>query len=221
MGELFAGLLAFFAFGTVAFWILFAAAWILMGVFVENDWPGYTTISFVVITLVLYYAGVLQFSWIIQNPLQASFYFLSYFVIGAVWAVGKWWRFVTRIFERYDDIRREFLKLRGVEGNKVPDAFKKEWLDHIRRETDYGREVKLKIGNNGVVHPSPNEHKSEIYLWILFWPWSVVGYFLDEPLKKLVRWIYRRISTLLEKISLNVFKSTKDDFFENPTRSDR
>lgn len=219
MSEAFLAAAAIFAIGTWPFWIMALVVCLVMIVFIESDWSGWATITFLWIGAFLYFTGNLHPGWILEHPFLGVAYFFGYFAIGTTWALYRWWRFVVRIADKYIDKKRRFLQNQGLSGEVIPANLWNTWIHSLDIFNQRGPDVwqvylagyKLKINSTGIVPPDPAEHKSSIYMWILFWPWSMVGYILDEPVRRLLRWIFRRIRTRLEKISAYAFRGINTD----------
>lgn len=206
------GLLLLFAFGTMGFWVLLALASCLLIGLLEFTKSGWATFTLFATLVILYWAGNFTFHWIGEHPYLFALYILGYLVTGAGWAIFKWWRFVVNLVEKYNDRKSKFLKERRIREVVIPDEFKAEWARHVRDFYDRYQPYTVQVLNDGIVPPDPNNHKEEIYLWITFWPWSMLWFVLDEPVRKTVRAIYRSIRNSLVRISEHAFQSTKADF---------
>ena len=216
---MFSFLTGLFIIGSVGFWILVAVVSILMFYFLEYDKSFRASLTLIITILFLFWFGNLSFSYISANPLQFLAFVAGYFVAGAVWTVVKWWFFVYRMREEYNEIRESFLRSENVGGPGIPDDLKSNWYGYLRRNVNYGKygsRSRLKLIANGVEPPKPNDFKSRIYSWMVFWPWSMVYTLIDDPVRKIFRFIYRNIKYLLERISAHAFRKTWDDF--NPVR---
>lgn len=205
-----------FAFGTVGFWVLLAVASCLLVGFLEFTNSVWATFTLFVTLVLLYWAGNFTFLWISEHPYLFALYIAGYLVVGAGWAIFKWWRYVVNLVEKYNDHKIHFLKSRGIKGTVIPDELKADWARQTNDRYDRYMSSPIKVGSHGIVPPDPNDHKEEIYLWITFWPWSVLWFVLDEPVRKTVRAIYRGIRNSLVRISEHAFRGTKADFVTEP-----
>ncbi len=64
---------------------------------------------------------------------------------------------------------------------------------------EYNRRSDFKI-------PSPKEYKSDIMLWMSYWPVSAVWTIINNPFKKIFIRIQKSLEGVYEKISAHVFK---------------
>ncbi len=71
-----------------------------------------------------------------------------------------------------------------------------------KRKIDYpslAKDFKFKI-------PKPSEHKSDIILWMSYWPFSAFWTLIDNPFKKIFNGIFKRLEGVYNKIAAYVFK---------------
>lgn len=213
-----AGLEAMVAIGTIGFWImLFVISCCMVG-FLEFRRSGFATLTFLGTLFVLYHLMGMNMNWFVQRlPWVALYVFLYVFVVGVLWAVFKWWRKVENLAQKCKELKYEFLRSRKITTGTIPDDQIENWHDWIRTKGD--DEVRaLKKDETGIVPPHPNDYKEEIYLWICFWPWSMIWFVFDEPVRKLARTLYRQIRGSLVAISEHSFKDIKGDFAPPPVR---
>lgn len=52
-------------------------------------------------------------------------------------------------------------------------------------------------------------NKGRITNWMIYWPFSLVWTFIDEPIKKSFKWIYSKLEGKYRKISENITKDLK------------
>ena len=109
-------------------------------------------------------------------------------------------------YERQDKI--EFLREHSISIPsddrliEIPDRLKDEWRKRVQK---ISRELQFKM------RPRPRDNKGLITLWMIYWPWSMAWYILNDPIKRFANWIYRRIQQMLEFISKHVWKDIAKD----------
>jgi hypothetical protein len=59
--------------------------------------------------------------------------------------------------------------------------------------------------------PQVREHKSDIMLWMTYWPFSCVWTLINDPIRKIFRTIYANIAKSLQSISDRMFKGAIAD----------
>ena len=207
-----AGLGAVVAIGTVGFWIMMFVISCCMVGFLEFRRSGFATLTFIATLFILYHLMDMNVSWFVQHlPWVALYVSLYIFVVGVLWAFFKWWRKVENLAQKCKEFKYEFLRKNNITDNSIPAEHMEDWHVWIQTKSDHTM-YELKINSTGIVPPHPNDYKEEIYLWIFFWPWSMLWFIFDEPVRKLFRALYRGIRGSLVAISENSFKDIKGDF---------
>jgi len=200
---LLAGAVGLLAFGTFWFWALLALETVLLLSLIEFEQGAWATFTMLVALLLLQWLGdVKVFSYLYHHPLVSLKYFGYYLACGAVYAVVKWYLFVTDHKDRYKDVKDKFLKDRGVEDGVMTQELKEALQEKI---SDLHIEVKTQVTN----------HKSRITMWMTYWPWSLLWTIVDDFVKRLFKEIYRWIQSTLQRISDHVWKDVADDLPEN------
>ncbi len=120
---------------------------------------------------------------------------------GTGWSIVKWWLYVTRQREKYEEVKTDFLQSKAAPGAKIPDKAREKWAEMVRARTAYGFEFR----------PRAREHKADILFWMTYWPWSGFWTLLNDPIRRLFRAIYHRITGILQRISDHAFKGTEND----------
>jgi len=95
----------------------------------------------------------------------------------------------------------KFLGLYLVVG--ITWSFIKWYLLLIRRKEKYAE-------NQWQGIPTAKEYKSEIIVWMSYWPWSMTWTLLNDPIKRFFNFIYLKFSTLYQKLSDRIFKDIID-----------
>lgn len=209
-------LLSLFAVGTIWFWALLVVHTFVILALIEHEKAGWATITMIATFAVLHFFGDFNVvSAAIHNPLTALAVVAGYFAAGTAWAVAKWWFYVGRCREQYDELKARFLERKGVAGPAIPDALKKEWKEHLSQDYEFGRRVGRRFSSDSVI-PKAGEHKGRITTWMCYWPWSMVWTLLSDWVKRLWNQIYLQIKGLLQSIANRQFRGVEDDLAEPP-----
>ncbi len=191
METFFVSFLAAIAFGTLWGWIIFAAALVLIIACVDNDrgFPAFFTLLFATVFLFsLHLKHAVMY--ITTHPVNTLIGIGLYFVAGTVWGVTKWFLYVTKKLEEYKEKRAEFLRKNSAT-EVTPDLVRK-FKDYMYLYDDKS--------------PQVHSHKSDILMWMTYWPFSSVWTLLNDPLRRAFRAIYRSISSMLQSMSDRLFK---------------
>jgi hypothetical protein len=198
---------AFFAMSGWAFWVLLLIETIILCACVEYEAGVWSVISLVVAGfLVKTFGNFDVFSWVYNNPWMFAQYVGYYFVVGTFYCILKWWSWAKNEREKYDERKKAFLKHRKISDGKIPENLKLDWERCSHTEMD-GEE---KVANS----------KWKIYMWIVYWPWSGLWTLIHDPIKRILKFIYRQIKGLLKNIYDRQFADVKSDFLTPEERDE-
>lgn len=186
--------------GALGFWLFAAFVALVLMALIANERPGWATLFFLAAAFATnYLTGVKVFDWVSENPLGAALVILAYLAIGVVWSIAKWAFFVYAERRAYDRMKTDFLLARqcGNSSGAVPKELQGDWGRYIAHRR---------------FPPHAAHNKTRIVTWMAFWPWSLVWTMIDDPIKRIFEFLYRRIQTLLEGISKRAFQGTESDF---------
>ncbi len=171
----------------------FALPWYFMGFVVllflvdvalcESDEFGWATTVLVVGTGLAVWlgGGINPFSYVWNNLAEVFGFFVLYFAVGVAWSVGKWYLFLLRLREQVKSGEHQDIGLqqKGLNENA------------IKRK----RPAKSFAKNN----------KGRILGWIGHWPFSMIGTFIGDFIKRIVTNIYNVLQGLFDRMSNHVF----------------
>lgn len=191
-----------FAFGTFWFWSLLIVANIVLLFTIEYHRSFLATFTTAIFLAILHFwGGISVFSYLLQHPMQALVCFIGYFVTGSLWAIAKWWFHITSERRRYNERKQEFCERNGLAyENPIPAGHREKWLVEVNRH-----------GSSIEMVPKAHNHKAEIYLWITWWPWSMVWTLINDPVRRLCRFIYFKLAGTFNEMSKRVFTGTEND----------
>ena len=187
----------------VSFWVLSFVAFIALMAFVENKLGGWA------IATVIFYLAMIHFfssrGWTPVNILEYAqahwgevfLGIASYFVVGTLWSILKWWSFVKGERRKYDEA---VLKREQELGRPMAQWTEEELTDLF----------KYRYGTESIeIRPKVDSHKEDIFLWIGFWPFSATWTIIDDPVRRICKAIYDLIRKQLQAISDNAWKGTE------------
>lgn len=195
------------AVGGVLFWIFVSIVALVLFIVVANEKPGWATI-YVVVTLVLL-AWLGDFNlWkvVTHEPWWAVALFAAYVVLGVSWSFWKWWFFVTDKRDKFLELKNRYEKV--VKDDKPESEYcHLDYdcsLNHLRREMELNKK------------PRARDNKARILTWTIYWPWSFVWTIIDDPLKKLFKYIYKKLQAVYQKIADKVYVGVDETVPELP-----
>lgn len=210
-------MLTLFAIGTFWFWVLLAVHFCVLLALIEYEKVGWATFSLITVFAALHFLGDFNVvSAAFLNPIAAAMVLGGYFVAGTAWSIVKWWFYVRRCREEYDEMKAAFLQSRAVEGSVIPEQYKKQWKEQLEGAYRYHTSRRLTYSPAGGIIPKAGDHKGRIMTWMCYWPWSAVWTLINDPVKRLFKQIYLQIQGLLQAISNSAFRGVEDDLKEPP-----
>lgn len=169
------------------FWILTVFVFALLVWEVANEKSVKAVFTIALYILIIHLFGdVSLFSTLKMHPEYIYIGVPTFFVLGALWSLVKWWLFVKRMALEWRECRMSCLINNGI-------------LD-ATLDTTIPEHLKLKI--HKTTKPLARTNKNRIITWMVYWPFSMVWTILDEPW----RLIYEFMSRVFQKISDHVWR---------------
>lgn len=219
-------------------WILVILASVII-VYALDDDRGALASTTAIITFVALalFSDMPILHWIVSNPLNLLIYIGLYLVGGGLWGLIKWYLFAANRRDRYEDMKREWLKDKSVVGTEIPESLKDEWKKFLlgqhewsedtgewveteepqrKNESDYDYRNRTYNSRKPVrrlkLIPVAWEHKALILTWMTYWPWSFLWTVTNDFIRKAFKRIQRALSDLMDRIARFVFRDTAKDF---------
>lgn len=185
--------------GSLWFWVLVALVVVIEFFMVEYENPTAATFTLIGAFVLLAIFGDFNLWHAVRsNPVEAGIAGASYFLLGAVWSVGKWWFYVKDLYSQYQEARAKFMQDHGKNANELMgDTLKDMW--------------KKSYSSMHLSKPKIREHKGRIMVWMTYWPWSMVWTVVNDPVKKIFAAIFKELQGLYQKIADSVYKDAERD----------
>ncbi len=74
----------------------------------------------------------------------------------------------------------------------------------INWEQSFNRRGFLNI--NGGLPPMVRFNKTKILTWMIYWPWSAIWTVINDPIKRIFKFIYNVVQDYLQSISNRIFR---------------
>lgn len=193
-----------FAIGTIWFWLLLFIDFCIITALVENESGVWATIVFLGSLFGLNFLWKLPIIDSVKaNPGHTALLILSYFAIGIVWSIVKWYFFVHNKMVKYNNFKAKFLADNKAESLTGELAVKfMNWLAN-----NYEARAE---GIDGTA-PTASEHKAALTRWGTYWPFSIVGTLLNDVVRRTWEYIYEMLQTTYQRMSEAIFKSATAD----------
>lgn len=117
-----------------------------------------------------------------------------FFMIGGLWSVFRWWRYVV-------NIRDAFIVFRDEQLENNPSYTQ---ADLVSKFVSYGPTDITSFP------PRASANQSKICMWILLWPFSVVHWIFADLMSSVVKYIAQSLTSVYARITKAVFGSLMD-----------
>jgi len=135
-------------------------------------------------------------------------YLSLYFVVGIIWSFLKWFFFLKEVKNKYNTTRDEY--------SKIKDTNSPNFLENLRQyinEKMYKYSYDFNISYDGkMTYPQASENKARITTWIAHWPLSMIWTLINDPVRKVLNYIFNQFKGIYQKMSNYIFGSIKEDF---------
>jgi hypothetical protein len=188
------------------FWILPWALTVEIGLFVvlifliQLEKFGWST--FLVVASVVTYSIVghyLKWPKVSEVFSRDNFWlvlqYIGYYLVGAVvWSYGKWVFFLFE-FRRIRDKAVESFKANLKLNPERYHVQGELTIDDIRRNLGGDQYKRTYLSSS----PAAKDYKAMIVAWAIWWPASLIGTLLDDPIRKFLNFLFDRFSSLYQK----------------------
>jgi hypothetical protein len=181
---------------------------ILISAMVEMENSGWATTFFSLsIALLFWHYWSDIWGWVSQNPFDTFIFTGGYIIAGIIWSIIKWKSYISRSARHFEYLKTKFTTEIGQIGANWIRWI--AWLDKDSHklnnahfyERDEPEDIVRKLTINA------NEKKPVIVSWIAYWPMSIAATLLNDPIRRLMSYIYDRISGLFQRMSNNSAKN--------------
>lgn len=190
--------LGIFTLGTISFWIFTIVAFLVIIGCLEYERGDVATFVFIIAGFFLSFFNQFNiFKWIIINWQLTLLFCGIYFLAGTVWAFIKWYFYLHNQKDAYNDAKEEIFRQYNVKSlTEVSNEKLSNWeFDQLRKLS---------------VVPSAKGKKGTILMWMIYWPASTVWTIINDPVRKVFRIIYQKISGGFDKIAKKIFSDVED-----------
>ncbi len=193
-------------------------------VFTEVENFGVATVTLIASLILTHFIpGLGLLHWIQGHVVETVLYTLAYIAGGVVWSFVKWFSYLVSFRDKFREQKVAFLKyqafrkqeiadLKGlgpVELNltgpipaEMNDSFK-QWLKDQHGTWATGD---LRTMQN-LEKPQASKNKARIVAWMALWPLSMLGTFLNDPVRRLFNFLFNYFKALYQKLVDHVLRN--------------
>ena len=204
---LFAGLGAYFVFGTVWFFIIGAVLFSWLVFLTEKE--SHFFASVIVLAFIWLTTSANGFS-IVDNPLTALKWLGIYFAAGTAWSFVKWFQFLFKKRDELKTLKDRYVGKFGVAldaNGKLPPQDMDDFIKFLNDQRYTTAENYGSIKTPQDIVPSVAGRISDLTRWIVWWPFSLTWAICNDLFRKLGRAIVRVCEGAYAKLANSVFSS--------------
>lgn len=138
--------------------------------------------------------------FMLHHTLDAVIYVLAYLATGVVWSFIKWFSFLIQFRDKFHEVRDDWHQRNNVQvGAELTTAQEIE-LNRVLQWDSYGGQD---LGHK----PKAVKNKRRIVAWMAYWPFSVIGTLINDPIRRLFRFLFNSFKALYQRIADHVFRN--------------
>lgn len=186
-------------------WLVLGIAiglFLFLTLLIENEKWGWATLSLLLTGVVYSWLNRTDvFSWFGQHWVEAVVITGIYLVVGIVWSFIKWFSFLIGFRDKLREAKEEYAKLVTQPGTNPPDL--KSWL-----QGKGGYWYKHHYYGNALTQvPQASDNKGRIVAWMSFWPFSMVGTVINDPVRRLFNFLFNQLKATYQRLANYVFRN--------------
>lgn len=199
-------------------WVLLSIAiglFVFFTLLVETERWGWATAALLVTGGVYsYFNRTEAIGWMSHHWQDALLFITVYLVAGIAWSFIKWFSFLMGFRDRLSEVKVQYqdyvtarLNQRSTMLNMIVDSSEplvQSFQDWTASRQWGGLSY---LGNSLTERPRAAHNKSRIVAWMSFWPFSMVGTVLNDPIRRMFNWAYNLLSSLYQRMSDYVFRN--------------
>jgi len=187
--------------------LLVLAIFVIVSVEKEEPWGAF--IAILLAGVVAHFSGTVNMIEALHNWQQLVGLIGAYIAVGVGWCVIKWIFFTNEWARNQREIiqhnRKVFLNRLNLTGDSIPDEHKSAWELWIKEANSYSydkqdwtqpySELKKvsaeRVGSSDAIAVANNWSKFSI--WGLYWPFSMLWTLIDDPIKRIFKFIIMNV----------------------------
>ncbi len=168
---------------------------------VELEFFGWATLALIAAVVGVQFLHVYDIlSYVAANVLTSTLYAAGYIVVGVAWSFVKWFSYLRKFRDHFRELKQKFLERKSLTGPDIDEPFLSEFKDSLRHQYEY-RDVQS--GQK----PTAAENKARITAWMAFWPCSMLSTLLNDPIRRLFKFLFNLLKSTFQKLSDYVFRN--------------
>lgn len=145
------------------------------------------------------------FDFVKDHGIWTLAYVCAYLLVGVGWSFAKWFSYLMSFRDTFREQKDAFIKSRGLNPEigvppNLQDEFRKFVSDNVGWTNPHRSQLAL------LERPRATKNKARITAWASFWPFSFVGTLLNDPVRRLVNFLFNQFKALYQRMSDWIFR---------------
>jgi hypothetical protein len=177
--------------------------WVLTGVLVtfvlliflvELEYFGWSTLLMIATIASVQFLHVANiWEWAKQNYILTLVCIAMYLLLGVVWSFAKWIFFLRKFNRKRLEVIDQW-KFNPKQSETRAGKDTEEVITNLLQREHYKK-------TNLASRPVAAQYKTTIIEWMLWWPISMIGTFLNDPVRDLFNFMYEHLSGLYQQMA--------------------
>jgi hypothetical protein len=144
-------------------------------------------------------------SWVAANGVFTLVYVLAYLAVGVGWSFIKWFSYLMGFRDSFREQKEAFCTKNGLDPKQpIPEDRLAQFDQHLSSNVSWGERHRGQLLSRE--RPRAAKSKARITAWMAFWPFSVVGTVLNDPVRRLFNFLFTNFKALYQKMADHVFR---------------
>jgi hypothetical protein len=176
---------------------------VVEAVLTEVEAFGWATVTLVTTGAAVHFLHVVNlFDLVRTHVVETILFTLGYLGVGVAWSFIKWFSFLIGFRDTYRQRKESFFNsLEAVKADLNPESKINQEVFHNSIKFDRFRDNELNQ------KPMAIRNKGRIMAWMSFWPFSMAGTIINDPIRRLFNFLFNQFKALYQKMSDKVFAS--------------
>jgi hypothetical protein len=144
--------------------------------------------------------------WVVANGVFTLAYVGAYLAVGVGWSFIKWFSYLMGFRDAFREQKEAFCLRNGLDPKAAitDEKVLSEFDSHLSHNVGWSEKHRGQLLSRE--RPRAAKSKARITAWMAFWPFSVVGTVLNDPVRRLFNFLYSQFKALYQKMSDFVFR---------------
>jgi hypothetical protein len=194
---------------TLVFLGVLIALFVLETILTEVEHFGWATVGLVLCVAAAQFFHFVDLLGFVKDNTGTALGYAGLYVVCAIpWSFIKWFSFLRNYRDQFREYKGKFLTSRSIPTTaSVPLDLLPDFKDWLNQNYNWRRGDVNLIGLQSLERPRARQNKSRIVSWMAFWPFSLVGTLLNDPVRRLFTWLFQAFSSLYQRMADYVFRN--------------